>query len=102
MENNKKEVILNELKKQLFKVQDEIIERTTFADIFLYGGEEYKRIIDQVWENTPDYDAAVIKAFEAGYFREVDEIIDLGNEYLEKGLIKKFKEQLKLDSCYTD
>jgi len=102
MENNKKEEILDELKKEFFKIQDKLIEITTFADVFLYGGEEYKKKIDQVWENTPDYDSALTKAFEAGYFREVDEIIDLGNDYLEKGLTEKFKEQLQLNSCYTD
>lgn len=102
MENNKKEIILNELKKQLFRVQDEIIEKTTFADIFLNGGEEYRYIIDQVWEDTPEYDKVLLMAMEAGYNKEINEIIDLGNEYLEKGLVKKFKEQLQLDSCYTD
>lgn len=99
---NKKRMILGELKKLTLKIQDRIIERTSFADVFLYGGEEYKRIIDQVWENTPEYDKVLLMAMEAGLGEEINEIIDLGNEYLEKGLIRKFKEQLHLDSCYTD
>lgn len=97
-----KNEILSELKKQTLKNQDRLIEITTFADVFLYGGEEYRRKIDQVWDNTPEYDTALLKAMEAGLTKEINEIMNLGNEYLEKGLIRKFKEQLQLDSCYTD
>lgn len=97
-----KKEILSKLRKLTLKLQDEVIEKTSFADVFLNGGEEYRCIIDQVWENTPEYDKVLLMAMEAGLLREIDEIIDLGNEYLEKGLIRKFREQLQLDSCYTD
>ena len=98
----KKERILSELKKLTLENQDRLIKITSFADVFLYDGEEYRKKIDQVWENTPEYDKVMLMAMEAGLIREIDEIIKLGNEYLEKGLVKKFKEQLQLDSCYTD
>lgn len=98
----KNEKILSELKKLTLEIQDRLIEITSFADVFLYDGEEYRKKIDQVWENTPEYDKVMIMAMEAGLGKEINEIIDLGNEYLEKGLAKKFREQLQLDSCYTD
>lgn len=98
----KKDEILSELRNAIFSTHDKVIERTTFADTFLYGGERYREIVDEVWDNAKDFEEALEKAIEAGLIDEVDELIKEGYEYLDKSLVNKFKEQLHLDSCYTD
>ena len=98
----KKEEILNELKNAIFKTHDEVVEKTTFADTFLFGGEGYEKIVNEVWDNAQDFEVALGKAIEADLKKEADELIEQGYEYLEMKLINKFKEQLHLDSCYTD